>query len=98
MIIVIGSCDIQESKFPQALAISQAHVARSRQEPGCIAHSVHQDTEAPLRLVFLEKWCDQQAIAAHFKVPESRAFVKQLAALATEPPTMELFEASEVTF
>ena len=96
MIIVLGSVTVQDAKLQQALALSHQHVARSRGEPGCIAHAVHQDTENPHRLVFVEQWQDQQSIGAHFRVPESRAFVRELAALAAEPPSMALYEASEV--
>ena len=54
MILVLGSGVVQERRFAEALALSQEHVARSRAEPGCIAHAVHQDTESPWRLVFVE--------------------------------------------
>jgi quinol monooxygenase YgiN len=96
MIIVLGTVTVQEEKLSQALALSHEHVARSRAEPGCITHAVYQDTQKPLRLVFVEQWQDQPAIEAHFKVPESRAFAKALTALAVERPNMALFEAVAV--
>ena len=96
MIIVIGSVRIQDGQLAQALALSQQHVARSRAEPGCLAHAVHPDLDDPLRLVFVEQWLDQAALAAHFKLPASRAFVKALAALASAPPGMTLYDASEI--
>ena len=99
MIIVLGSVVVREDRHAEALALSQAHVARSRLERGCIAHAVHQDTENPARLVFVERWADRPALLQHFKVPASKAFAKALAALAAEPPGIELFEAtpSQVT-
>jgi quinol monooxygenase YgiN len=93
MIIVLGQVTTRADDFAQALALSQDHVARSRAEPGCIAHAVHQDTENPLCLVFVEQWASQEALFTHFKVPASKAFAKALASLATEPPHMEMFEA-----
>lgn len=98
MIIVLGNVTVHEEKLSQALALSHEHVARSRAEPGCIAHAVYQDTQNPLRLVFIEQWQDQPAIEAHFKVPESRAFAKALTALAAERPDMALFEAAAVEY
>ncbi|MBK8071299.1 MAG: antibiotic biosynthesis monooxygenase [Ramlibacter sp.] len=94
MIIVLGHVVAQPGRLDEALALSQAHVARSRAEPGCIAHAVHRDTENPQRLVFVEQWADMDALKAHFRVPESRAFGKALMALATEPPGMALFDAT----
>ncbi len=96
MILVLGSVTAREGRFAEALALSQEHVARSRTEPGCITHSAHQDTENPLRLVFVEQWESQAALWAHFAVPASRAFAKALAELAAEPPSMSLYEATSI--
>lgn len=96
MVLVIGSVIVKEGQLAQAIALSQEHVARSRKEPGCNAHAVHQDTENPNRLVFVEQWSDQAALAEHFKVPASRAFVKALSALAASAPLMSVYEATEL--
>jgi quinol monooxygenase YgiN len=96
MIIVLGSVVTREGRVNEALSLSQEHVARSRAEPGCIAHAVHQDTEDPLRLVFIEQWASQAALWEHFKVPASRAFAKALAALAQEEPSMAIYETTPV--
>jgi len=96
MILVLGSVIAGEGRVADALALSREHVLRSRAEPGCIAHAVHQDTENPQRLVFVEQWTDQAALWDHFKVPASRGFAKALAALATEPPSIAIYEAAPV--
>jgi quinol monooxygenase YgiN len=96
MVLVIGSVIVKDGHLPAAIALSREHVARSRTEPGCEAHAVHQDTENPNRLVFVEQWSDPAALAAHFKVPASRAFVKALSALATAAPSMSIYEAREL--
>jgi len=83
--------------MPGALEQCQAHVARSRAEPGCITHAVYLDPENPRRLVFVEQWSDQAALAQHFKVPASRDFVRSLGALAVEPPSMSIFDAEQVS-
>ena len=94
MILVTGSVRARTETFDEALAHSLAHVARSRTEPGCISHHVHRDAEDTLRLVFVERWDGMDALKTHFRVPESRAFGKALAALAAEPPDMQLYEAT----
>ena len=94
MIIVLGSIVARPNAYAEALQLSQAHVARSRGEPGCISHAVHQDTEHPQRLVFVEEWADQAALAAHFQVPQSRGFVKALSTLVSEPPRITVYDAS----
>ena len=83
--------------MPGALQQCEEHVARSRAEPGCITHAVYLDPEDPRRLVFVEQWVDQAALARHFAVPASRDFVRSLGALAAEPPSMSIFEAERVS-
>ena len=96
MVIVLGHIVARADTLAEVLALSQAHVARSRAEPGCISHAVHQDTEQPRRLVFVEEWADRAALAAHFQLRESRAFVKALSALLDEPPRMVVYDATPV--
>ena len=97
MIIVLACVTLQPGRLDEALALSQEHVERSRAEPGCLAHAVHQDTEDAHRLVFVERWSDRAALAAHFKVPSSRRFVDALTTLSSAPPQMSLYEASEIS-
>jgi quinol monooxygenase YgiN len=94
MIIVTGSILAKAESLDKLLALSLEHVRRSRVEPGCVSHAVHQDAENPLRLVFLEEWTDQAALAAHFAVPASREFVKIAIELAASPPAINIYEAS----
>jgi quinol monooxygenase YgiN len=96
MILVLGDVFASEGRTAEALALSQEHVARSRLEPGCLAHAVHQDTENPRRLVFVEQWASQEALWEHFKVPASRVFAKALGALAEKPPSICIYEAVQL--
>ncbi len=96
MIIITGSILTNADNRAAIEAESVAHCVRSRAEPRCIAHNVHADCENPDRLVFVEKWADGPSLLAHFAVPASGAFIKAVSALATEPPTMQIYQAEEV--
>lgn len=96
MIIVTGSILARPGCEARLLEASQAHVARSRQEPGCISHAVHRDVENPRRLVFLEEWSDRAALIAHFAVPGSREFVRLAGELAEGVPELRTYEAQEI--
>lgn len=96
MIIITGSAVLRPEHREEGFALGVEHSARSRAEPGCIAHNCHADAEDPNRIVFLEKWADMSVVQAHFAVPESGAFVRELTAMATGTPEMRLFEASEL--
>ncbi len=92
MILVIGSMIVQDAGLETALELALEHVRRSRVEPGCVSHAVHQDAENPHRLVFVEEWEDAAALAQHFAVPASQSFVRSLAALGAEPPSMMVYD------
>ena len=93
MLIVIGSIRAQPGTVDRLLALSLEHVHRSREERGCLLHSVHRDAEDPLRLVFVEHWADAGALRDHFEVPASGAFVVEAATLADGSPEMTIYEA-----
>jgi quinol monooxygenase YgiN len=97
MLIVTGSVRARRDTIERVLELSLEHVHRSRQESGCLAHSVHRDAEDPLRLVFLEHWTDADALRTHFNVPASAAFVHQIAALADEAPELSIYDVHPVT-
>ena len=92
MIIVIGSVVTTPDTHRAVLDLCLEHVARSRTEPGCIAHNVHADCEDAARLVFVEYWADMPTLLAHFEVPASRDFVKRLRKLSPSPSDMKIFD------
>jgi len=94
MIIVLGHVVARSETFAALRKESLEHVKRSRSEPGCLVHAVHVDAENPLKLVFVEKWADAAALAAHFKVKGSIDFVGKARALGAEAPVIEIFEAA----
>ena len=96
MIIVTGTLHARPETLAEVLALSRDHVARSRAEPGCLEHGVAIDVDDPMRLVFFERWADRDAIGAHLKLPASRGFGKAVAALVDQPPTLSMFDATEL--
>ena len=97
MVIVTATVHARADAFVEMLALCREHVARSRAEPGCLEHGVAIDADDPLHLVFFERWADRAAIGAHMRVPASREFGRRLVALADRPPTLNLYDANEVT-
>lgn len=94
MIIVLGSVLARSDSLDEARRIAREHVERSRLEPGCLSHAVHADLDDPLRLVFVERWADWDALRTHFRVPASAQFVRDMARLGAAPPEMTLYEAT----
>jgi quinol monooxygenase YgiN len=97
MIIVTGSVRARPDTLASVLQASLEHVRRSRTEPGCLLHSVHQSVEDPSLVVFLEHWADRDALTTHFAQPGSNDFVKSVAVLAAERPSIEIYEATRLS-
>ena len=96
MIIVTGTLHARPDTLAEVLALSREHVLRSRAEPGCLEHGVAIDADDPLRLVFFERWADARAIGTHLKLPASRGFGKAVAGLVDQPPTLAMFDATQL--
>ncbi|MFZ5669165.1 MAG: putative quinol monooxygenase [Pseudomonadota bacterium] len=78
MLVVTGEIIARPETREALIRIGIEHVRRSRGEPGCISHDMHIDAENPMRLFFFERWADRAALEAHFAVPESIAFMRQV--------------------
>ena len=96
MIVITGNFVARPESLTELTALSLEHVRRSRTEPGCISHNVYANTEDPLRLFFYEEWETREAIATHFAVPASRAFVAKARELAAEVSAISVNEVTPV--
>ncbi len=96
MIIITGSADVLPDHCDEAIRLGCEHSARSRGEPGCIAHNCYIDGETPTRMHFFEKWIDADAVRAHFAVPESGAFIRDIGKMTAAPPKIEIFAAEPI--
>jgi len=52
MIIVTGNIVAKAQTLDELFVLALEHSRRSRIEPGCLSHAIHQDCENQLRFVF----------------------------------------------
>ena len=97
MILITGHVILSPQHRERMIALGAAHSARSRSEPGCLAHNCHVDVENPGRLMFVEEWESVDAVRAHFALPASRAFVAEMRALSPAPPVMRIYAVEDIT-
>ena len=50
-------------------------VEQTRQEPGCLLFEIRQDLSDPSKFTLWENWKDRQALADHFEMPHTKAFL-----------------------
>jgi len=97
IILITGHVILTPEHRERMIALGAEHSARSRGEPGCLAHHCHVDVENPDRLMFVEEWESIDAVRAHFAVPASGAFVAEMRRLSPEPPTIRICAAEDIT-
>lgn len=64
-IVVVGSFTAQRGKEEEALEAFRALVAPTHAEDGCILYALHQGSDDPRRLAFVERWTSREALDAH---------------------------------
>lgn len=96
VILIIGHVILTPEHRERLIALGAEHSARSRGEPGCLAHHCHVDVENPDRLMFVEEWESVDAVRAHFALPASRAFVADMRALSPAPPVIRIYAADDI--
>jgi len=97
VILITGHVILTHEHRDRMIALGAEHSARSRGEPGCLAHHCHVDVEDAMRLVFVEEWESIDAVRAHFAVPASAAFVAEMRALSPQPPVIRIYAAEDIT-
>ena len=96
MIIITASIRTRPETHDHMVTIGKEHSARSRLEPGCIAHNFHIDCETPDRLVFVELWADVAAVETHFAVPATAALARDMRSLGATVPDLRIFKSDEL--
>jgi len=78
-IVIIGTIEVEPGRRAALLEAIRPHVARTREEePGCLDYAFTADTVADDRLVVLERWADEESLAAHFVHPNMAATKRAL--------------------
>ena len=72
----------QEAALRQGLL---AILTEVRQEPGCLRYDMHEDRENPARVVMVEAWEDEAALARHGEAPAFTALAARFDELLAEP-------------
>jgi quinol monooxygenase YgiN len=94
VIVAIGRVVTDDTNREEFLRIAQAGVTASRQDPGCIAYALSEDTADRNHFVFVEQWEDQAALDAHFATDHIAAFMGTLPATLAAPPDVQFHTVS----
>jgi quinol monooxygenase YgiN len=78
-ILIVGSIEIEPERRAALLEAVRPYVERTRaEEPGCLDYAFMPDTVDDDRIVVVERWADEQTLAAHFAHPNMAATKRAL--------------------
>lgn len=94
MVIFLGKARVRADALDAVLAACREMIARTPDEPGCIAYAGHQLIDDPQTLVFVEKWSSRATMDAHLAAPHTQAFLGAIGGAVVAPPLLESFEVA----
>lgn len=95
MLIVLAEATLGEGALEEGRAALTTMVEESRKEEGCIAYSYAVDVLDPAKLIIVEKWVDDAALAFHFATPHMATFQAALAGLDISITELKKFQADD---
>ncbi|MEP0392104.1 MAG: putative quinol monooxygenase [Erythrobacter sp.] len=95
MLIVLAEATLGAGALEEGRAAFTAMIEASRKEEGCITYSYAIDVLDPLKLIIVEKWVDDAALAHHFGTPHMATFQGALAGLDISITELKKFQADD---
>jgi quinol monooxygenase YgiN len=66
-ILIVGTIEVEPQRRGALLEAVRPYVERTRvEEPGCLDYAFMADTVDDDRIVVVERWADEESLAAHF--------------------------------
>ena len=85
-VVVVGSFKAEPGKEAEAFEAFQALVEPTHAEDGCILYALHQGSDDPSRLAFVERWESSEHLDAHMATEHLRALTARMPELLSEAP------------
>lgn len=95
MLIVLAEVTLGEGALEEGREAFTAMVTASRAEERCLGYSYAQDILDPSKLVIVEKWVDEAALAFHFSTPHMAAFQAALRELDVTITELAKYQADD---
>ena len=90
-IVVVGSLKARPGREDDARRALEGLVAPTHAEDGCILYALHQGTDDPTRLTFVERWTSRAHLDAHLSSPHIAELLGQVEELFAEAPDIVVY-------
>ena len=95
MLIVLAEATLGEGALDAGRDALTTMVEASRAEEGCISYTYGVDILDPTKLLIVEKWVDDAALAFHFGTPHMAAFQQALSTLDVQITELAKYQADD---
>jgi quinol monooxygenase YgiN len=96
-VLITGTIAVDPERRGELLAAVRPLVERTRlDEPGCLEYAFMADTVADDVVVVLERWADEQSLAAHFEHPNMVATKRALREHGSRASTIVKYRVDQV--
>ena len=95
MLIVLAEATLGHGALDNVREAMATMVLASRAEEGCIGYSYATDVLDPSKLIIVEKWVDEAALAHHFQTPHMAAFQAALADVDVQITELAKYQADD---
>ena len=95
MLIVLAEATLGEGALDKGREAMKAMVEASRAEEQCLGYTYATDMLDPNKLIIVEKWVDEAALAFHFQTPHMAAFQQALHGLDVKITELAKYQADD---
>jgi quinol monooxygenase YgiN len=92
-VVVVGSFKANPGKEAETFEAFQALVEPTHAEEGCILYALHQGSDDPGRLAFVERWESRELLDAHLKSAHVAALLERAEELFGDSGDIVVYEA-----
>jgi quinol monooxygenase YgiN len=91
-IVVVGSFTAQPGKQAEAAEAFKALMEPTHREDGCILYALHQGSDDPRRLAFVERWTSRESLEAHLASPHVQKILARAPDLFSDGGDIVVYE------
>lgn len=91
-VVVVGSFTAQQGREAEAVEVLTALVEPTHREEGCILYALHQGTDEPRRLAFVERWASRELLDAHLASPHVKEALTRVEELFGDSADIVVYE------
>ena len=91
-VVVVGSFTAQPGKEAEAIEAFKALVEPTHREEGCILYALHQGTDDPRRLAFIERWASRDLLNTHLESEHVKKILERIEEIFGDKADIVVYE------